>query len=138
MIDRPQSLRPPPWFAAVAAGDFAALPIDLRWEHTADFALLVDGYGLAGGHHKAATAYREVLTELRQTGVSTASARELLVAAFFSWRRLRFVTGDLTDEDVALLDRLCAHLRERLQDLSPPERAEIEAAMAASPWRKWR
>ena len=138
MIDRPQSLRPPPWFAAVATGDFAALPIDLRWEHTADFVLLVDGYGLAGSHHKAATAYREVLAELRQTGVSTAAISELWAALFFSWRRLRFVMGDLTDEAAALLDRLCAQLRERLQDLSPQERAEIEAAMAASLWRKKR
>lgn len=138
MIGRPPSLRPPSWLAAVAAGDFAALPIDLLWETTGDFSLLFDGYGLAGGHQKAAIILRKVLVELRQIGASTASARELLGALFFSWRRLRFLMGDQTEEDVALLDRLCAELRERLQDLTPAERAEIEAAMAASPWRNRR
>ena len=128
-------MKAPDWLPAVAAGDFSALPTPLLWTETADFALLVDGYGLAGSHEKAGIVFRDVLAELRRTGTSTASARELWVALFFSWRRLRFVMGDQTDEDVALLDRLCDHLRQRLQDLTPSERAEIRAAIEASPWK---
>jgi hypothetical protein len=128
-------MKAPDWFPAVAAGDFSALPTPLLWAETADFALLVDGYGLAGSHEKAAIVFRDVLGELRRTGTSTASARALWVALFFSWRRLRFVMGDQTDEDVALLDRLCDLLRQRLQDLTPSERTEIRAAMEASPWK---
>lgn len=128
-------MKAPDWLPAVVAGDFSALPTPLFWTDTADLALLIDGYGLAGSHEKAGIVFRNVLGELRQTGTSTASAPELWAALFFSWRRLRFVMGDQTDEDVALLDRLCGLLRQRLQDLTPSERTEIDAAMEASPWK---
>jgi hypothetical protein len=124
----------PAWLEAIAAGDFTALPEDLRWADTDRLAILIDGYGLAGSHARAAVLHRDVLDELRQTGTSTAPACDLWVALFFSWRRMRFVAGDRND-DVALLDLLCRLLRRRLQDLTPTERREIEVAMRASPWR---
>lgn len=125
---------PPSWHAAVAAGDFSALPDPLRWDETIHMALLIDGYSAAGGNHQAATIYSRLIGEIAETGDSAASPLELWIALFFSWRRQRFIYGDMTGDEVAVLDCLCTRLRQRLRELSPDELAVIMGAMATSVW----
>ena len=128
----------PVWFPNVAAGDFGSLPDPLRWEDTADLALFIDGAAVAGGLHEAAIVHHRVIDEIGETGATAVPALELWTALFFSWRRLRFRFDDVSGAEIQVLDRLCAHLRQRLQKLTSDERSALLAAMAASPWRQRR
>jgi hypothetical protein len=97
---------------------------DLRWENSANFAHLIDGYRLcfeAGLGDPFQFAERK-LSEAKETGIWSGSALELWVAVFLEHRRWRFAGWEPEGEQAKLLDALCQRLVAALATVSANER----------------
>jgi hypothetical protein len=105
----------------VAAGNFAAVPHDLTWEHSAPLAHLIDGYRIvevAGLGH-----YSDFLQQQRQqaeaSGRWAGGAVELWTTLFLEQRAWHF-SGHVVPEGetLKLLDTLCRQLSAALAALA--------------------
>ncbi|WP_336972531.1 hypothetical protein [Sphingobium aromaticiconvertens] len=105
-----------PWLAEVRSGNFAAIPQEIDWDHSAALADLIDGYALANDlgftdtseflleRHAAATA----------SGFWPGQSHELWLTLFLEHRRQRFAGREPDTTQRILLDRLVQQLREGL------------------------
>ena len=106
----------PAWLPAVRAGDFTAIPQDLKWDNSVEFAHLIEGYELVdrlglGNPFKLAERQLKAATK---SGHWSGDAAQLWVALFLEHRRWRTSTFDPGPEMTALLDRLCQQVRQSL------------------------
>lgn len=129
--------RPPAWLEPAARGDFSALPPALPWDAAAPLAFLINGYVVAGGHAEAASIHRRVVADLTDRGTTFATTMDLWTALFFSHRCARFVWGERSPAEAAVLDRLCAILRDRLVSLEPAALAEVTTALKTGRGARW-
>lgn len=116
------------WLAHVRAGNFSALPDPLRYGQTPRFAHLINGYFTSEdmGWGLLRVWANERRDEAEFMGQWRGTALELWCCLFFEHRRYRHGgDGDLTGPDFEPLDRLCATLREKLQQLTTGEHALI-------------
>jgi hypothetical protein len=105
------------WLRAVQAGNFAAIPADLRWAQSIAFAHLVHGYDLAEelGLGNPFTYAERQLAAAKEAGEWAGSATELWITLFLEHRRWRFSSPHLPDTSmVCLLDTLVRQLRDAL------------------------
>ena len=106
----------PGWLPAVRAGDFTAIPDDLGWNNSVEFAHLIEGYELVdrfGLGNPFRLADRQ-LKAAQKSGEWAGDAAQLWVALFLEHRRWRMSPIDPDPAMHALLDRLCQQLRESL------------------------
>ena len=113
--ERPLSPRAAPWLRQVQAGDFEAIPPTLAWDNAAEFAHLIDGYGLCeqaglGDPFEYEGTKRE---ESNRLGHWTGSALELWLCLFLEYRQDRF-QGGWPRGDEPQLDAVCCNLRAHL------------------------
>lgn len=122
----------PAWLAEVRGGNFAAIPLPFSWDHSIEFAHLIDGYALAdtidiGQLSPFANAR---LDQARAEGFWSGTAIELWCCLFFEHRRYRHMgEGEPTGPDLALLNDLCATLRLQLQTVTNADRRTLTAAI---------
>jgi hypothetical protein len=123
----------PNWLVAAKAGNFSTMPLQFRWDCSAAFAHIVDGYEVAGGLEQCAAIAQSVLDSGLERDGPAASASDLWVALFFEHRRWRHFGAPPDQQDRLYLDRLCDVLREKLQNHNPEARQHLLAKMAAHP-----
>jgi len=105
------------WLHAVRGGDFTAIPRDLDWDRSCEFAHLVSGYDLAGvlGLGDPMEYEARQLEAAVATGVWPGCATELWITLFLEHRRWRFSSPFEPDPDMQrLLDTLVRQLRTAL------------------------
>lgn len=121
------------WLLRVQNGDFSAIPHDLDWAGSAEFAHLIDGYSLAerlglGDPYKFEDLkWQAAVNEGAWTGTTIV----LWTLVFLEHRRFRFEGRQPDENERALLDRLCRQLREQLQLAGAPAAEPAEAPAKA-------
>lgn len=108
----------PAWLAAVADGDFAALPADFGWNEGAELAGIIDGYRLL---ELISAEEPDAFLNLQQakqldTGIWPGDAAQLWTTLFLEARADHFGANDRNDPPPRL-DLLCRQLRTALIDL---------------------
>jgi hypothetical protein len=116
---RPDLELKPRWLEEVAAGDFAAIPHDLRWIDSAPLAHLIDGYKLLKLISEAEPpAFLDAQRAIRHaTGTWPGDAATMWLTLFLEARADRHGAHDhhgVTPQ----LDQLCRQLRDALVALS--------------------
>jgi hypothetical protein len=119
-----------PWVERVRAGDFSAIPADLRWAGSAKFAHLIDGYVLAGGFRPVAALFHRIMELMETSPDWQAPATDLWVALFGAHRAYRHFGYGPDFADQLLLDELCKMLRSELQNVGDDERQRLVSHMA--------
>jgi hypothetical protein len=114
----------------VRAGDFSAIPADLRWNGSAKFAHLIDGYVLAGGVESIAALVHRIMELLETSPDWHASATDLWITLFGAHRAYRHFGYGPDFADQLLLDELCKMLRSALQNVGDDERQRLVSHMA--------
>jgi hypothetical protein len=117
------------WVERVRRGDFAAIPADLDFATAGGLALLIDGYGVAGGLGPCAAIHDRVLEHCLEEDRSGATALDLWTALFFAQRRTYRHGPPPEGGELNALDKLVAELRAALLALAPRQKAGIIAAM---------
>lgn len=105
------------WLARIYEGDFSAIPHDLGWDHSAELALLVDGYDLLGSSRieDADTWLQARIAQAGMTGYWSGGPIELWTTLFIEHRRWRFASPYVPEGGhLVLLDQLVRQLREAL------------------------
>ncbi|MFD3263549.1 hypothetical protein [Phenylobacterium ferrooxidans] len=102
------------WLDQAAKGDFSSIPDDLRWDTSAEFAHLIDGYRLLGveGPPEARSHMESMRKRRALDGRWIGTVSDLWIMLFLEHRRFRFEGRDPSPAEVADLDRLCRDLRE--------------------------
>ena len=124
-----------PWLRRVRAGDFSAIPVDLRWDDThpgfADLLGDLHRHRARLGLPKPQVLIAKNLEVAKRTGRWPGSALEMWATLQASTMAMMMIALDLpaAEEDWVHLDSLCVQLRERLQTVSPTERAILTALM---------
>jgi hypothetical protein len=117
------------WVERVRRGDFAAIPGDLDFATAGGLALLIDGYGVAGGLGPCAAIHDRVLERCLEEDRSGATALDLWIAIFFA-QRLAYRQGPPPEGgELSALDKLVAELRAALVALSPDQTVGIMSTM---------
>lgn len=117
------------WVERVRRGDFAAIPADLDFATAGGLALLIDGYGVAGGLGPCVAIHDTVLERCLEEDRSGATALDLWIAIFFAQRRTYRQGPPPEGGELNALDKLVAELRAALLALTPRQKAGIMAAM---------
>ncbi len=129
MKTRTRDLDADAWVERVRRGDFAAIPADLDFAMAGGLALLIDGYGVAGGVGPCAAIHDRVLERCLEEDSSGATALDLWLSIFFAQRRA-YREGPLPEGGEShALDKLVAELRAALVALTPRQKGGIMAAM---------
>jgi hypothetical protein len=119
------------WVERVRRGDFAAIPRDLDFASAGGLALLIDGYGVAGGVGQCAAIHDRVLQRCLEDDRSGATALDLWISIFVAKRRAYRQGPPPEGGELNALDKLLAELRDALLALAPRQKAGIMAAMPA-------
>lgn len=108
----------PAWLAAVADGNFTALPADIGWKDGAELGGIIDGYRLLEliSTEKPAAFLDGQRAKQQSTGSWPGDAAELWTTLFLEARADHFGANDLSDPPPRL-DLLCRQLRTALADL---------------------
>ena len=109
------------WLREVRAGNFAAIPRELGWEHSGELALLIHGYDLVDelGFGDPFVFAERQLGAARGTGEWAGNATELWITLFLEHRRWRSSSPHEPGTDmVRLLDILVRQLRNALTGAS--------------------
>lgn len=114
------------WIKDVSNGDFASIPVNLKFAQSGRLATLVSGYKIAGSRQALAEMANQKRFEASRTGVWEGTALELWLCLFFERRRQHFqvmvaVYEEAELKEQMLLDELCSTLRRKLLALSPDE-----------------
>ena len=106
----------PAWLAEVRRGRFGAIPQDLTWNKSVEFAHLVDGYGLALrlGLGEALEFEERQLSHARQSGKWLGGPAVLWTTLFLEHRRWRTAPFDPDPDMQILLEKLCRQLVQAL------------------------
>lgn len=108
----------PSWLAEVRRGRFGAIPADLGWDNSAEFAHLVDGYRLAPGLGlgEALEFEERQLSHAMQSGQWLGGPAVLWTTLFLEHRRWRTAQFNPDPDMLALLDKLCRQLVQALAE----------------------
>lgn len=100
------------WVADVRRGRFGAIPRDLTWTNSVEFAHLVDGYGLAPqlGLGEALEFEQRQLEHAMEFGRWLGGPAALWTTLFLEHRRWRTAATDPDPDILVLLDKLCKQL----------------------------
>jgi hypothetical protein len=119
------------WEGRVQHGRFEAMPTPFRWDGSARFAHLLNGYDIEDSFDALAKLANKRLLHAERHGVWKGSARELWLCLFFEHRLWRHGGAEfMPPEAEASLDALCETLRRRLVELDAGGRAEMVALLA--------
>jgi ADP-ribosyl-[dinitrogen reductase] hydrolase len=106
----------PDWLDQVAQGRWDAIPVDLAYDDSVEFAHLLNGYSMAerlGFEHPSKVA-RAAQAGFAEAGVWSGSAVELWITLFFQHRADRFTVFLDVPEPQPNLDELCRAVRQQL------------------------
>jgi hypothetical protein len=106
------------WLEAVRSGNFDAIPATLGYQDNSALGHLVDSYNLLHrlGWGDPSAFLDKILAAARRTGTGSGTALELWITLFLQYRADR-MAGGTSDEDLLLLDELCAALRRTLLEV---------------------
>lgn len=112
----PDAAKTWPWLAKVHQGDFAAVPIGIRWDESAGLAHLIDGYELAGSTEALQRLANEQLEKAECSGVWAGTPLQLWLCLFAEHRRATHSGMGPSENGLPLYDDLCRTLRRSLVD----------------------